>query len=106
MGHSDRSDRLTGLDASFLHLEEGGPAHMHVASLFVFEGQTPSYRELLDHVEHRLALVPATASAWPRCPWAGAAHAGWTTPTTDLEPATPTSSPRPGSGGPPAVAGP
>jgi WS/DGAT/MGAT family acyltransferase len=59
MGHSDRhSDRLTGLDASFLHLEEGGPAHMHVASIFVFEGETPSHRELLDHVEHRLALVP------------------------------------------------
>jgi hypothetical protein len=30
-------DRLSGLDSAFLHLEEGG-AHMHVASVMVFEG--------------------------------------------------------------------
>ena len=51
------SDRLTGLDASFLHLERG-PAHMHVASTTLFEGPTPGYDELCDHIESRLHLVP------------------------------------------------
>jgi diacylglycerol O-acyltransferase / wax synthase len=50
-------DRLTGLDAAFLHLEAGG-AHMHVASVLVFEGEAPPYLDLLDHVERRLHLVP------------------------------------------------
>ena len=35
-------DRLSGLDASFLWLEDG-PAHMHVASTTLFEGPTPEY---------------------------------------------------------------
>jgi WS/DGAT/MGAT family acyltransferase len=51
------ADRLTGLDASFLYLETG-PAHMHVASTTLFEGPTPEYDELLDHIESRLHLVP------------------------------------------------
>ncbi|HET8535892.1 MAG TPA: wax ester/triacylglycerol synthase family O-acyltransferase [Solirubrobacteraceae bacterium] len=50
-------DRLTGLDAAFLHLEAGG-AHMHVAAIMVFEGDPPPYSELLQHVETRLHLVP------------------------------------------------
>ncbi len=51
------SDRLTGLDTSFLELERGG-AHMHIASTLIFEGPTPEYEELLDHVASRLHLVP------------------------------------------------
>src|SRR5688572_30474514 len=51
------SDRLSGLDASFLHLEQG-PAHMHVASTTIFEGPTPAYDELCEHIESRLHLVP------------------------------------------------
>jgi diacylglycerol O-acyltransferase / wax synthase len=51
------ADRLTGLDASFLHLEDG-PAHMHVASTMVFEGPTPPYEEFRDHIASRLHLVP------------------------------------------------
>ncbi len=51
------SDRLSGLDASFLHLERG-PAHMHVASTTVFEGPVPDYDELRDHIASRLHLVP------------------------------------------------
>jgi diacylglycerol O-acyltransferase / wax synthase len=51
------NDRLTGLDASFLHLERDG-AHMHVASVLIFEGQPPSIRELTDHLVGRLDLVP------------------------------------------------
>src|SRR5262245_15519483 len=51
------SDRLTGLDSSFLHLERG-PAHMHVASTSIFEGPAPDYVELRDHIGSRLHLVP------------------------------------------------
>jgi len=50
-------DRLTGLDSSFLHLEDG-PAHMHVASTTVFEGPAPDIDEFRDHLEQRLHLVP------------------------------------------------
>jgi diacylglycerol O-acyltransferase len=50
-------DRLTGLDASFLHLENTG-AHMHVASCLLFEGDPPGYDELVAHLESRLHLVP------------------------------------------------
>jgi diacylglycerol O-acyltransferase len=51
------SDRLTGLDSSFLHLERG-PAHMHVASTSIFEGPPRDYAELRDHIGSRLHLVP------------------------------------------------
>lgn len=50
-------DRLTGLDASFLHMERGG-AHMHVASTLIFEGAPPDLDELKRHVRSRLHLVP------------------------------------------------
>jgi diacylglycerol O-acyltransferase / wax synthase len=53
-----QSDRLTGLDASFLHLEERGDAHMHVAGVYVFEGPPPDYDALVDHLSGRLDLVP------------------------------------------------
>jgi diacylglycerol O-acyltransferase len=51
------SDRLTGLDASFLHLEDAA-AHMHVAGVMLFEGPPPRYEDLLDAIEGRLGLVP------------------------------------------------
>ena len=51
------SDRLTGLDSSFLHLEHDG-AHMHVASTTLFEGPAPPYVEFRDHIASRLHLVP------------------------------------------------
>jgi diacylglycerol O-acyltransferase / wax synthase len=50
-------DRLTGLDASFLHLEKGG-AHMHVGSCMLFEGRAPAYDDFVAHLERRLHLVP------------------------------------------------
>jgi diacylglycerol O-acyltransferase / wax synthase len=50
-------DRLTGLDSSFLHLERG-PAHMHVASVSLFEGPAPEYEEFRNHIASRLHLVP------------------------------------------------
>ena len=51
-------DRLTGLDASFLHLEDDGMAHMHVAGIYVFDGPAPAYDDLVAHLVSRLDLVP------------------------------------------------
>ena len=51
-------DRLTALDSTFLHLEDHSTAHMHVASVMVFEGTAPAPQELVDHVVSRLHLVP------------------------------------------------
>jgi diacylglycerol O-acyltransferase / wax synthase len=50
-------DRLTGLDSSFLHLERDA-AHMHVAGCMVFEGEAPTYDELVEQITSRLHLVP------------------------------------------------
>jgi diacylglycerol O-acyltransferase len=52
------SDRLTALDSAFLHLEDHSDAHMHVASVMVFEGKAPTLGELVEHVINRLHLVP------------------------------------------------
>jgi diacylglycerol O-acyltransferase len=51
-------DRLTALDSTFLHLEDHSAAHMHVASVMVFEGEAPTLQELVEHVQGRLHLVP------------------------------------------------
>jgi diacylglycerol O-acyltransferase / wax synthase len=51
------TDRLSGLDTSFLHLERSG-AHMHVASTSVFQGEAPTHAEFRDHIASRLHLVP------------------------------------------------
>ncbi len=51
-------DRLSALDTAFLHLEDDSTAHMHVASVMVFEGVAPTPKELTDHVLSRLHLVP------------------------------------------------
>jgi diacylglycerol O-acyltransferase len=51
-------DRLTALDSTFLHLEDHSTAHMHVASVMVFEGKAPTLEELVEHVQGRLHLVP------------------------------------------------
>jgi diacylglycerol O-acyltransferase len=52
-----KPERLSGLDTSFLHLERSG-AHMHVASVSVFEGEAPTHKEFRDHIGSRLHLVP------------------------------------------------
>jgi diacylglycerol O-acyltransferase / wax synthase len=51
------AERLTGLDTAFLRMERAG-AHMHVASVSIFEGPAPSHREFRDHIASRLHLVP------------------------------------------------
>ena len=50
-------ERLSPLDASFLHLEDA-TSHMHMAAALIFAGKPPSYERLLAHVESRLGLVP------------------------------------------------
>ncbi|HKP91612.1 MAG TPA: wax ester/triacylglycerol synthase family O-acyltransferase [Thermoleophilaceae bacterium] len=50
-------ERLTGLDASFLHLETPS-AHMHVAGVMLFEGSPPDHDELIEAISGRLHLVP------------------------------------------------
>jgi diacylglycerol O-acyltransferase / wax synthase len=54
---SPHPDRLTGLDSSFLHLEQGA-AHMHVAGAMVLHGRPPAYDELTAQILSRLHLVP------------------------------------------------
>src|SRR5215207_10799861 len=50
-------DRLTPLDASFLHLEDAS-APMHVACVLTFAGEAPALSDLAERVESRLHLVP------------------------------------------------
>jgi WS/DGAT/MGAT family acyltransferase len=50
-------DRLTAVDASFLH-QEGPATHMHIGGVATFEGPPPSADELLEHIAGRLSLVP------------------------------------------------
>ena len=50
-------DRLSPLDASFLHIEND-VNHMHIASVGVFEGPAPDRQELLGMVAAKLPLVP------------------------------------------------
>jgi diacylglycerol O-acyltransferase / wax synthase len=49
-------DRLSALDAEFLHLEDG-IAHMHVAGVSVFEGPLPVDR-VVELVKAKLHLIP------------------------------------------------
>ena len=55
MGGVANPDRLSGVDASFLHLEDGG-VHMHVGSCMVFEGPAPAYDEFV--AQPRAAAAP------------------------------------------------
>jgi WS/DGAT/MGAT family acyltransferase len=50
-------DRLTSIDASFLH-QEGDASHMHIGAVLLFQGPPPEFSDYLDHVRSRLHLVP------------------------------------------------
>jgi diacylglycerol O-acyltransferase / wax synthase len=50
-------DRLTGLDASFLHIESD-TSHMHVAGVMLFDGSPPPHEELVGALEQKMHLVP------------------------------------------------
>ncbi len=50
-------DRLSAIDASFLH-QERRSSHMHVGAIVLMEGPVPSREEFTRHIESRLHLVP------------------------------------------------
>ena len=50
-------DRMSPLDASFLHIEDG-KSHMHIGSVAIFEGPPPPYEAFRDMVAGKLPLVP------------------------------------------------
>jgi diacylglycerol O-acyltransferase len=50
-------DRLSPLDAMFLHVEDG-IGHMHIASCAVLEGPAPPYEEVVALIESKLPLIP------------------------------------------------
>jgi diacylglycerol O-acyltransferase / wax synthase len=53
-GHKDR---LSAVDASFLH-EERESSHMHVGAVVILEGPPPTRDEFAEHIQARLHLVP------------------------------------------------
>jgi diacylglycerol O-acyltransferase / wax synthase len=50
-------DRLSPLDASFLHIEDD-VSHMHIASVALFEGPEPPFEDFVAMVRGKLPLVP------------------------------------------------
>jgi diacylglycerol O-acyltransferase len=50
-------ERLSPLDASFLHLEDDR-SHMHIGSVAIFEGPPAAYDEMLARIGGKLPLVP------------------------------------------------
>jgi diacylglycerol O-acyltransferase len=50
-------DRLTAVDASFLH-QEGPHSHMHIGGLTIMEGPPPDMEDVLEQIRRRLHLVP------------------------------------------------
>jgi WS/DGAT/MGAT family acyltransferase len=50
-------DRLTSIDASFLH-QEGESSHMHIGGVLIFDGPPPPFADYLNHIRGRLHLVP------------------------------------------------
>ncbi len=50
-------DRLSALDAEFLHVEDG-IGHMHIAGACVFAGPPPSYEDVERLIHSKLHLIP------------------------------------------------
>jgi diacylglycerol O-acyltransferase / wax synthase len=50
-------DRLSTLDAEFLHLEDG-IAHMHIAGACIFSDPPPTYEEVAHLIESKFHLIP------------------------------------------------
>lgn len=50
-------DRLTAVDASFLH-QEDADSHMHIGAVTIFEGPAPPFTAVLEHLRSRLHMVP------------------------------------------------
>jgi WS/DGAT/MGAT family acyltransferase len=50
-------DRMSPLDASFLHIEDEN-SHMHIGSVAIFDGPPPAHDEVLRWIGGKLPLVP------------------------------------------------
>ena len=50
-------DRLSAVDASFLH-QEGDATHMHIGAIATFAAPAPPHADVLEHIRSRLHLVP------------------------------------------------
>jgi diacylglycerol O-acyltransferase / wax synthase len=57
MAQQGHKDRLSAIDASFLHQEKQS-SHMHVGALAVFEGPPPTREDFCAHLGARLGRVP------------------------------------------------
>ena len=51
------TERLSASDMSSL-LAERGPIHVHVGATIIAEGKPPEFRNLIEHVDSRLGLIP------------------------------------------------
>ena len=75
-------DRLSPLDASFLHIEDG-VSHMHIASVAIFEGPPPPFADVVDDGRRQArpgAAVPPEGAV--RAPSSSGGRCGWTTCTS------------------------
>ncbi|MCU1453648.1 MAG: acyltransferase [Acidimicrobiales bacterium] len=62
-------DRLSPLDVSFLHMEDADrSAHMHIASIGIFEGPVPAHHEITAAFADRLHLIPRYRQRVERVP--------------------------------------
>jgi WS/DGAT/MGAT family acyltransferase len=50
-------ERMSPMDTSFLHIEDG-VTHMHIASVGIFEGPEPPFKDIVRMIEGKLPLVP------------------------------------------------
>ena len=57
MSNQGHKDRLSAVDASFLHQEKQA-SHMHVGAVVIFEGPPPPREDFSAHIRSRLPLVP------------------------------------------------
>ncbi len=62
-----QTDRLSPLDASFLDIEDG-VSHMHIASICIFEGPEPPFRDVVALVSSKLSRVPRYREVVRRVP--------------------------------------
>ena len=57
MASQGHKDRLSAVDAAFLHQEKQA-SHMHVGALVMFEGPAPTHEEFMEAIGSRLPRVP------------------------------------------------
>src|SRR5579859_6754654 len=74
-------DRLTPVDASFLH-QEGPVSHMHIGGLTLVEGPPPGMEEFLEQIRRRLHLVPRYRHKLAHTAIDSGRRSGWTTPAS------------------------